>query len=150
MVHDVCHVEHHRSQHSFRATACVITSRHQEPLNARRAELVDAFRILHLVNLTLRLYIVGSMTDTQKEDVRRELHSLLQSNSISKDAFDHVESALEKEWGPHKGTVEPAAGTPGTRHASKNPRRCHLVTCRRTTRLEAKQSGPAMIAAASS
>ena len=62
---------------------------------------------------------MGIMTDTQKVDARRELHSLLQSNSISKDAFDHVESALEKEWGPHKGTVEPVAGTPGSRHAIK-------------------------------
>ena len=53
------------------------------------------------------------MTDQKKEAVRQELHSLLQSNSISKDAFDHVESCLEKEFGPHKGAVQPASGSPG-------------------------------------
>ena len=53
------------------------------------------------------------MSESQKQDVRRELHFLLQSNSVSKATFDHVESVLSQEWGPYKGTMEPAAGAPG-------------------------------------
>ena len=43
------------------------------------------------------------MADHQKEEVRSELHTLLQNKQISKEAFDHAESALSQEWGPHKG-----------------------------------------------
>ena len=49
----------------------------------------------------------------ERQEVRRNLHSLLCSHSISTNTFNNVEAILGQEWGPFQGTVYESQAAPG-------------------------------------
>ena len=54
--------------------------------------------------------LTGSTLARLKDEVRRELNTLQQGNSLSKEAYQHCSETLDHEWGPPKNPAGTAGG----------------------------------------